>query len=135
MNRLAFGLLLLCAVVAALGPLVEARGRAPEQVVRAYLAAVERGELEAALQAVDPPVREAARERVANQLGARYRVHVLALASPSLIDRARGAPGGIGSATLLAEVTPAVGDRWKSTAVVDLVERDGGWYLAEPPFA
>src|SRR5215208_2038582 len=123
MQRLALGLLATAALLAVLGPIWEARQRAPEQTVRSYLAAVERGELEAALATMVPEAQTALRERIENQLGSRYRVEVVALATPSLLARVGGAPATTAEATILAEVTPVVGERWKSTSVVDLVER------------
>ncbi|MBA2451318.1 MAG: hypothetical protein H0V51_25160 [Chloroflexi bacterium] len=133
-QRLALGLLATAALVAVLGPVWEARQRAPEQTVRSYLAAVERGELEAALATLVPEAQAALRERIENQLGSRYRVEVVALATPSLLARVGGAPATTAEATILAEVTPVVGERWKSTSVVDLVERDGRWLLVDAPF-
>jgi hypothetical protein len=134
-SRLALGLLVACALVALAGPVWEARRRGPEAAVRAYLAAVERSDLEAALETVAPEARAALRERVENQLGSRYRVEVLALGNPSLLARALGAPAGSAEATVLAEITPASGERWKSTTVVELVNRDGRWLLLDAPFA
>ncbi len=133
-QRLALGLLATAALVAVLGPVWEARQRAPEQTVRSYLAAVERGELEAALATLVPEAQAALRERIENQLGSRYRVEVVALATPSLLARVGGAPATTAEATILAEVTPVVGERWKSTSVVDLVKRDGRWLLVDAPF-
>jgi len=133
-QRLALGLLATAALVAVLGPVWEARQRAPEQTVRLYLAAVERGELEAALTTLVPEAQAALRERIENQLGSRYRVEVVALATPSLLARVGGAPATTAEATILAEVTPVTGERWKSTSVVDLVERDGRWLLVDAPF-
>ena len=133
-QRLALGLLATAALVAVLGPVWEARQRAPEQTVRSYLAAVERGELEAALATLVPEAQAALRERIENQLGSRYRVEVVALATPSLLARVGGAPATTAEATILAEVTPVVGERWKSTSVVNLVERDGRWLLVDAPF-
>ena len=133
-QRLALGLLATAALVAVLGPVWEARQRAPEQTVRSYLAAVERGELEAALATLVPEAQAALRERIENQLGSRYRVEVVALATPSLLARVGGAPATTAEATILAEVTPVTGERWKSTSVVDLVERDGRWLLVDAPF-
>jgi hypothetical protein len=133
--RLALGLLAVAALVALLGPVWEAGQRGAEPVVRTYLAAVERGDLEGALETIAPEARAALRERVENQLGSRYRVEVLALASPSLLARARGAPATTAEATVLAEVTPVSGEPWKSTTVVELLNRDGRWLLLGAPFA
>ena len=133
--RLSLGLLVVCATVALVGPVWEARQRAPELAVREYLSAVEREDLDGALQAVVPEQRASVRERIENQLGNHYRVDVLALGRPSLLERARGVPDTSAWATILGEVTTVSGERWKSTSVVRLVEQDGRWYLLEPPFA
>jgi len=123
------------AVVALVGPLWEGRRRGPEAPVRAYLAAVERGDLDAALAELAPPARAAERERVANQLGNRYRVESLVLGAPSLADRALGRAGPPAWAIVAAEITPIVGAPWKSSSRAELIELDGRWYLAEPLFA
>ena len=133
--RLALGLLVLSATVALLGPLWEAGQRGPELSVRAYLTAVEREDLTAALEAIAPEVRPAAEDRIANQLGNQYRVDVVALGTPSLLARALGARDTRAQATVLALVEPHVGTPWKTTSVVELVWRDDRWYLLEPPFA
>ncbi|MDP8921717.1 MAG: hypothetical protein M3O34_02440, partial [Chloroflexota bacterium] len=101
----------------------------------AYLAAVERGDLEAALAQLVPDAREAQREPVALQLGNRYRVESLVLGAPSVADRLLGRPRPSAWAVVAAEITPVVGDRWKSSSTADLVELDGRWYLARPLFA
>ncbi len=133
--RLALGLLAACGFAALVGPLVESRHRQPEVSVRAYLEAVERGNLAGALETIAPEARAESVERVANQLGNRYRVDVVALATPSLLARASGAPDTTARTTILAEVEPRAGERWKSTSVVTLLRLDNRWYLAEPPFA
>ena len=125
----------MCAVAAVLGPLWEAGQRGPETAVRAYLAAVQRGDAEAALETLAPEVRASYLDRVQNQTGNSYRVEVLALGGPSVLARAFGASGGRAWATVTAEITPEVGERWKSTAVVDVVQQDGRWYLLGAPFA
>ena len=134
-RRAAWMLLALAALAAIVGPAWEARRRAPEAVVRAYLDAVERRDLDAALARLDPDAREAQRERVALQLGNRYRVESLVLGAPSVADRLLGRAGPPAWAVVAAEVTPAGGGSWKSSSTADLVERDGRWYLARPLFA
>ena len=134
-RRLAWTLLAIAALVAVAGPLWEARGRGPEATVRAYLTAVERGDLDGALAQLAPDAREAARERVAQQLGNRYRVGSLVLGAPSVADRLLGRPRPPTWAVVAAEVTPAVGERWTSSSTAALVEQDGRWYLARPLFA
>lgn len=134
-RRLAVGLLAVGALLSVVGPIWEARRRGPETAVRAYLAAVERGEVDAALETISPERRAALAERVALQRTSTYQVAVLALGTPSVLARAGGADGAIARATLHAVVTNANGDRYPTTSTVDLVEHGGRWYLLEPPFA
>lgn len=134
-HRLALGLLVVGALVTVVGTIWEARQRGPELAVRTYFAAVEREDLDDAIQQILPSERSAVRDRVALQLGSRYRVDVLVLGRPSLLSRALGNDGRTARATVQAEVTAAGGERWKSTSSVDLVEQAGRWYLLSPPFA
>jgi len=133
--RLALLLLALSGVLAIVGPLVETRQRAPEGIARAYLAAVERGDLDAALATLDPDQREAQRERVALQVRNRYAIVTLVLGHPSLLDLIGGRESRSAWVTVLADVTTITGDRWRSTSTAPLVERDGTWYLTRPLFA
>ena len=128
-------LLAASAVVAVAGPAWESRRRAPEAVVRAYLDAVERRDLDAALAQLAPDGRAAQRERVALQLGNRYRVESLVLGAPSVADRLLGRSRPPAWAVVAAVITPPVGDRWTSSSTAELVDHDGRWYLARPPFA
>jgi hypothetical protein len=121
--------------VAVVGPLAEARQRTPETVVRAYLAAVAAGDLDAALATIDPAQRAAQRERVALQLRNRYSIATLVLGRPSLADVLTGRRLDPAWATVLADVATASGERWRSTSTAPLVQRDGAWYLPRPLFA
>jgi hypothetical protein len=134
-NRLAILLLALSAIVASIGPLIETRQRAPEGIARAYLAAVERGDVDGALATLDPAQREAQRERVALQVRNRYAIVTLVLGRPSLLDLATGREVPAAWVTVLANVTTLAGDHWQSTSTAPLVERDGTWYLTRPLFA
>jgi hypothetical protein len=134
--RLATWLLLgLAGLAAVAGPAWEARGRERETPVRAYLAAVERGDLDAALAALAPDAREASRERVERQLGNGYRIEQLVLGAPSVADRFLGRPRPPAWVHVAAEIAPVVGGRWKSSSTAALVEAEGHWYLAAPLFA
>ena len=135
LRRVAFVLLALCGLVAVVGPVVEARQRAPESVARAYLQAVQNGDLEAALATVDPEQREAQRERVALQARNRYGIVTLVLGRPSLLESAAGHGAAAAWVTVLADVTTVTGERWRSTSTAPLVQRDGVWYLSRPLFA
>jgi len=133
--RLALSLLAIAGVIAVAGPLVETRQRAPEGIARAYLRAVEQGDIEAALATIEPAQREAERERVQLQIRNRYEVVTLVLGRPSLVDRVTGHETREAWVTVLADVTSVVGPRWRSTSTAPLVERDGVWYLSRPLFA
>ena len=113
----------------------ETSKRAPEGTARAYLAAVEAHDLDAALATIAPEARDGARERIQLQLGNRYRIETLVLGQPSVLDRWLGRPLAPAWASVLADVTDKGGDRWKSTSTAELVERDGSWYLVRPLFA
>lgn len=134
---MSLALLVVAAAAALFGPLLEARLRAPEGVARMYLRAVESGDLDAALMALDPAQREdpEVRERVALQLGNRYEVVTLVLGQPSVWDRIAGRSAAPAWATIDARVTTLTGDRWRSTSTAPLVQRDGAWYLSAPLFA
>jgi len=133
--RFALLLLGLLGVIAVAGPLLETRQRAPEGIARAYLRAVEQGDVEAALATIDPAERDAQRDRVALQAHNRYAIVTLVLGRPSLLDLVTGREGQSAWVTVLADVTAITGDRWQSTSTAPLVERDGVWYLTRPLFA
>jgi len=128
-------LLSACGLAALLGPLWEARQRAPEMTVRAYLAAVEHNDLDAALAQLAPDAREPERERVSIQLGNRYRVEALVLGAPSVAKRLLGRSDPPAWAVVAAEIMPVAGAAWKSSSTADLVQVDGRWYPAHPLFA
>ena len=134
--RLALSLLAIAGVIAVAGPLVETRQRAPEGIARAYLRAVEQGDIEAALATIEPSQRESQREMVENQVRNRYEIVTLVLGRPSLLDRLTARQKPSAWVTVLADVTSAVGEeRWRSTSTAPLVELDGIWYLTRPLFA
>ncbi len=134
-KRITLSLLALAAVAGFVGPILEAPRRDREAPVRTYIEAIERDDLEAALEAIAPELREIVRPRVELQLGSRYRVEVLVLGAPSIIESFTHLNRDHAWASLVAQVTPESGETWKSTGVVGLVERNGRWYLLEPPFA
>jgi len=122
-------------LAAILGPLWDSRQRAPEATVRAYLAAVEQGDLDAALDRLAPVARAAERERVSRQLGNRYRVESLVLGAPSVADRLLDRSRPPAWTVVGAAITPVAAERWRSSSTADLVHIDGRWYLASPLFA
>ena len=133
--RVALALLAVAGIITVLGPLVETRQRAPEGIARAYLRAVEQGDIEAALATIEPSQRESQRERVERQIQNRYDVLTLVLGRPSLLDRLTGRETREAWVTVLADVTSVVGDHWRSTSTAPLVEHEGVWYLTRPLFA
>jgi hypothetical protein len=136
-SRTSFALLLLAgaAMVAVLGPPLEARQRAPDGIARAYLRAVEQGDVDGALALIDPFERDAQRDRVALQANNRYEIVTLVLGVPSMVDRLAGRDLPPAWVTVLAQVTTLSGERWRSTSTAPLIERDGSWYLTQPLFA
>jgi hypothetical protein len=133
--RTALTLVVLAGLVTVVGPVVETRQRAPEGIARAYLRAIEQGDLEAALATIEPTERDAYRERIALQIRNRYEIVTLVLGRPSVIDRLTGRESRAAWVTVLADVTSVVGDHWRSTSTAALVEQDGVWYLTRPLFA
>jgi ABC-type thiamine transport system ATPase subunit len=133
--RWALLVLAILAVVSGAGPVLETRQRAPEGIARAYLRAVEAGDLDAALATIDPLRRDELRERVAWQVRNRYAIVTLVLGQPSVVDRLAGRDLAPAWVTVLADVTTVAGERWRSTSTASLVERDGVWYLSRPLFA
>ena len=115
--------------------MLETRQRAPEGTARAYLRAVEAGDIDAAMATIDPLQRDALRERVAWQVQNRYAIVTLVLGRPSIADRLAGRELAPAWVTVLADVSTVTGERWRSTSTAPLVERDGVWYLTRPLFA
>jgi hypothetical protein len=128
-------LLLVAGGVTVIGPLLETRLRAPEGTARAYLRAVEQGNVDAALDLIEPSRRDALRERVALQRQNRYEVASVVLGRPSLIDRVLGRQMPPAWVIVTADVTTMSGERWRSTSTASLVEQDGVWLLVAPLFA
>jgi hypothetical protein len=133
--RLALTLLAVAGLAAFLGPPVETRQRAPEGIARAYLLAVEDGNVDAALATIDPARRDELREWVELQARNRYEIVTLVIGQPSVLDRLAGRDDPPVWVTVLADVTPISGGRWRSTSTAPLVQRDGIWYLTRPLFA
>lgn len=90
--------------------------------------------MDGALAQVDPPAREALRERVTLQQRNRYAIGALVIGRPSLWDRLTGRPVPAAWVTVTADVTTITGERWSSTSTAPLVERDGAWVLTAPLF-
>jgi len=135
---LAVVLLILCGaiVVVAAGQDLRARDSSVEAVARGYFAALQRGDLDAALLAIQPPARASSVAFVANLLGNEYRVQGVAVHEPALLDRLRGVPAGPQDVTVFIDVTEAAsGARWQAGPKVPVVEEGGRLYLARPPLS
>ena len=135
---LALALLMLCGAIVVAAATLELRTRdtSPEAVVRGYFSALERGDLDAALLALDPSARASSASFVANMLNNEYRIEGIAVRQTSFLDRLRGEPARPPEATIFLAITQAVdGVRWEAGPRVALVQQDGRWYLARPPLA
>jgi hypothetical protein len=133
--RVALGFLALAGLIAVLGPVIETRQRAPEGIARAYLRAVEAGDVDGAVDTLDPALRMQLRERVALQARNRYAIVTVVLGQPSVFDRLTGGDLPPAWVIVTAEVTTAAGERWQSASTAPLIQRDGVWYLSGPLFA
>lgn len=131
-------LLAMAVGVVVIGAAVDGRGRdvGPEAVVRGYFAALERGELDAALLAIEPSARASSTAFVANMLNNEYGIQGIAVGHSSILGRLSGEPAGPREVTIFLTITQvADGFRWVAAPRVPLVERDQRWYLARPPLA
>jgi hypothetical protein len=137
---LTLGLTLLAAaagiVVIAAAYDVWTRDASPEALVRGYFAALERGDLDAALQAIEPSARPTSSVFVANMLNNVYRIEGVAVRQASILERLRGEPGDPREVTIFLAITQSVdGVHWEAGPRVPLINQDRRWYLARPPFA
>jgi hypothetical protein len=123
-------------VVVAAGQDLRARDSSVETLARGYFAALERGDLDAALSAIQPAARGPAAAFVANLLGNEYRVQGVAVREPSVFDRVRGVPAGPQEVTVFVDVTEAAsGARWQAGPRVPVVKEGGRPYLAKAPLS
>jgi hypothetical protein len=115
---------------------LRSRPTSVETVVRRYFTSLEAGDVEAALAALAPPVRERDIAFVENLVGNRYQIAGIAVREPSLLARLGGQPAGPTDVTVFLEVTQATDDtRWKAGPRVPVREINGRWYLGRPPLA
>lgn len=136
--RTVLGLLVVSVGVIAVGVVLDVRTRpvSVETVVRRYFAALEAGDVDAALSALAPPVSARDATFVANAVGNRYHVRGIAVRHPSLVARLRGEPAGPRDVTVFLEITQAIEEvQWQAGPTVPVVEIDGRWYLGRPPLA
>jgi len=135
---LSFALLAVAGGIVLLAAVQDVRGRdaSPEAVIRGYFTALEAGDLDGALQAIDPSARAASASFVANMLTNEYRISGIAVRQPSVLGRLMGEPDGAREATIFLAITQAVdGIRWEAGPRVRLVQQGQRWYLARPPLA
>jgi hypothetical protein len=103
-------------------------------VVRRYFAALENGDVEAALDEITPTARPRSSEFVANGLFNSYRITGLAVREPSLLARALGQEAIPRDVTVFLDITQWTDDvMWQAAPRVPLVRVDGRWYLQHAP--
>ena len=114
----------------------DARRGSPEPAIRQYLADLQNHRVEAALEALQPAVRERSREFIDFQQFNRYEIVSVAVRSPSLLAvAATGVPWRATQATLVADIIEPSGVRWRGSTLLDLTYAEGRWYIDKPPFA
>jgi hypothetical protein len=135
---LALALLVVSGAIVAIAAVQDLRARdsSVETLARGYFAALERGDLDAALSAIQPAARGPAAAFVANLLGNEYRVQGVAVREPSVLDRLPGAPVGPLEVTVFVNVIEAAsGARWQAGPTVPVVTEGGLPYLAKAPLS
>ena len=132
------GLLLAVMGLAIVGiQLLDRSGAAVEGSVRRYATAVSNADLDAAMAEIAPERRAAWTDWVHAQLGNVYDVRGIAVRSPSVVQRVfNGAPAGPFEVTAVMDVNRDYPDDfYQPTALVNVEEVDGRWYLAAPLLA
>jgi hypothetical protein len=105
-------------------------------VVRRYFAALEAGDVDAALAQLAPPMQTRDVAFVENGVGNRYHIAGIAVQEPSLLARLGGQPAGPTDVTVFLDITQAIDQvRWQAGPRIPVREIDGRWYLARPPLA
>jgi hypothetical protein len=132
-SRLVLALLGVSALLAFLGPIVEGRDRAAERAVRSYLDAIQSGNVDAALETLDPLIRPEWRIFAEHQAGDRFRVLGLAVQREPLLDGVRRW-GQARSVTVTAELEGKGGERWQATSYVEGHPDGERWLLERPVF-
>src|SRR5437870_5211773 len=93
---------------------VAGRGTSPEITVRAYFAALEHGDEEAALSAIEPGARAMWSSFVSNGLGNTYQVEGIAVHEQSLLQRIAGQEPGPRDVTIFVHITEwSDGTEWR----------------------
>ncbi|HZT08756.1 MAG TPA: hypothetical protein VFC51_17160 [Chloroflexota bacterium] len=113
---------------------VVSRATSPEATVRRYFSALQRGDIDGALECLAPDIRARERAFVVNGADNEYRVVGVAVHVPSVLDRLRGASARPSDVTIFLDIIPAVdGPEWQAAPRVPLVELNGRWYLGRAP--
>ncbi|MFN0071372.1 MAG: hypothetical protein ACKVVP_07780 [Chloroflexota bacterium] len=126
-------LLLIAAAVSVIGPVIEGRERSAEQSVRGYVAAVQARDVSAALEWLEPRIRDEWSIFVEHQSGDRIRVISLSVERAALLS-IDGRWGSIRSVTVLAEITGKSDERWQASGYVQGRVEGDRWLLDRPPF-
>ena len=137
-QRLALIMLATMVVLLAASAVVDLRDRrsGPEAVARAYFVALEAGDVDGALDAIEPAAREDATPFIENSVLNTYEVRGIAVRQPSVIERPQGQRGEPTDVTIFVDITQWTdGTQWQAGPDVPLVYEDGRWYLAKPPLA
>lgn len=116
------------------GLVLDRQSREVRALVRDYLGAVERQDLEAALGYLAPEARPRWHDFTANMLGNRFVLEGISVRAPSFLDRwLDGRPGLADQVTVFVHVNPETPDAWRAVTVLRVERRDGRWLLLEPP--
>jgi hypothetical protein len=132
----ALALLLTAAVVVLVGAWIDrgARASGAESPMVAYASAVERGDLDGALQQLMPELRDRSRSFVAWQMGNRYSILESAVRTASLQDSLLGrADGKRAVVVVVMDVDGKGNPRWRATEDLPVQMVEGRWYLAKTP--
>jgi hypothetical protein len=126
-------LLALTGLIALLGPILEGRERSAERAVRDYLEAVQRGDVNAALESLAPSARSDWRIFVEHQSGDHFRVLGLSVQRAAVMS---GPPhwGAPLSVNVTAEIFGKGGEHWRATSHVVGQPAGDRWYAQYPPF-
>jgi len=131
--RIVLPLLVLTALAALLGPIIEGRERSAERAVRGYLAAIQDGDVNQAMENLDPVARTDWQIFIDHQAGDMFRVRELSVQRAPFI----AGPSSWGkplSVTVVAEIVGKGGEHWLATSHVTGRSEGGRWYIQSPPF-
>ncbi len=132
---LVMGLVAVVIVIVVLGFLSdrETRARGPESPVIAYASAVERSDLQQALDQLAPNIRQRSTSFVQWQLGNRYTILDSAVRGQPLLDRILNRPAGQTEVVVTVKIKESNGTTWQTTEGWPVAFIDGRWFLQRPP--